>query len=82
LYCIVSPTWKFVAVTCTCTLCIFCCVHEGKPPSADVLWLQSDVLLRVTDTAICGSDLHLYLHLCILLFSNSAALLLLLLPAE
>jgi threonine dehydrogenase-like Zn-dependent dehydrogenase len=26
------------------------------------LLLQSDVLLRVTNTAICGSDLHLYLH--------------------
>ena len=24
--------------------------------------LQSDVMLRVTSTAICGSDLHLYLN--------------------
>jgi threonine dehydrogenase-like Zn-dependent dehydrogenase len=24
--------------------------------------MQDDVLLRVTNTAICGSDLHLYLH--------------------
>ena len=26
------------------------------------VWLQHDVMLKVTATAICGSDLHLYLN--------------------
>jgi hypothetical protein len=34
--------------------CCICCLFLANA--------QDDVLLRVTNTAICGSDLHLYLH--------------------
>ena len=39
-------------------------LYAPRDSWADERWghLQEDVILKVTSTAICGSDLHLYLN--------------------
>lgn len=40
------------------TLLLFCAWISVQAPNI----LQEDVILKVTSSAICGSDLHLYLN--------------------